>query len=115
MERLKEIGARLQKSGHIVVEGPAAELQTEPSFRELTSLPQNFYGNSLWDATPDQRVCVKSCLDVQSTPYASRAWLILRSMGLCLPCKHAPAVHMSLCASYKILRSDFRVGKQQRD
>ena len=60
-ERLKEIGARLQKSGHIVVEDPAAELQTEPSFRELTSLPQNFYGNSLWDAAPDQRVGITPC------------------------------------------------------
>ena len=69
-ERLKDIGARVQKSGHIVVEDPAAELQTEPSSRELTSLPHNFYGDSLWDGAPDQRVGVTPCPVMQSNASA---------------------------------------------
>ena len=81
-ERLKEIGARLQRSGHIVIEDPAAELQTEPSSRELTSLPQNFHGNPLWDAAPDQRVGVTPGPDSRRNVWA-RARPALHSIGLC--------------------------------
>lgn len=111
-ERLKEIGARLQKSGHIVVEDPAAELQTEPSSRELMSLPQNFYGDSSWDGALGQRVGVTPCPVIQVNLCARAT---MHSLSLCLACKHALVAHRYLCvACNSLLNSGFYAGKQQR-
>ncbi len=62
---MKDIAQHLQKSGHIVVEGPQAELQTvpKPEGRELPALPQIF-GGAMWGGASDEMVGVSAPPDL---------------------------------------------------
>ena len=62
-ERLQEIALQLQRSGHIVVEGPASKLLTEPkpAGLELPPLPQVF-GSAMWEGAADEQVLAPTLL-----------------------------------------------------
>ena len=93
---MKDIAQHLQKSGHIVVEGPQAELQTvpKPEGRELPALPQIF-GGAMWGGASDEMVGIVAPSDLCPIDGSEHDQGSACTVGVCR-CHARPSLHRAV-------------------